>query len=214
VAQLNTELTKMRQTGEATEARVAQLQSELTHAHQSEEGKTSQLAQLERQLAETRRSDGDRAARVAQLEKELVVARQSTEQANAQTRQIESKQGPRRITPEERKQFRDAAHGLATGKVIVSAFFDNKETHDFGAEILGLLKDAGFEVRESAPANFFTTSRPSSGIRIGCLDMSNPPPHFATVRKALAAIGLDAPDTTVVNADELQVVEIQITPRQ
>ena len=214
LAQLDAELSKVRQAGAASEVRVAKLQSELSTAHQSEAGKASRLVELERQLTETRRSDEGRAARVSQLEKELALARQSTEKATAQTKQIESKQGPRTITPEQRKEFRDAMHGLATGKVIVSAFFDNQETHDFGAEILFLLKDAGFDVVERAPVNFFTTSRPSSGIRIGCQDVNNPPAHFGTVRKAFAAIGLEAPDTTVVNADEPEVVEIQITPRQ
>jgi hypothetical protein len=214
LAELDAELMKARQAGEATTARVAQLKSELTNAHRSEEGKAARLGQLEKQLAETRRSDETRASRVSQLEKELAVARRSVEQANAQTKEVASKQGPRRITPEERAQFRETARGLPTGKVIVSAFFDNQETHDFGAEILSLLKDAGFDVVESTPVNFFTTSRPSSGIRIGCQDMTNPPAHFATVRKVLAAVGLDAPDTTVVNADEPDVVEIQITPRQ
>ncbi len=214
LAELDTELTKSRQAGEATAARVAQLQSELTNAHQSENGKTARLAELEETLAETRRSEETRASRVSQLEKELALARRSVEQANAQTKEIELKQGPRRFTPEQRKQFLDAARGLATGKVIVSAFFDNQETHDFGGEILSLLKETGFDVVERAPVNFFTTSRPSSGIRVGCQDMNNPPAHLATVRKVLAAVGLDAPDTTVVNADEADVVEIQITPRQ
>jgi hypothetical protein len=214
LAELDTELTKSRRAREVTAARVAQLQSELSTAHQSEEGKAARLAELEKTLAETRRSEEARASRVAQLEKDLAAARRSVDEANAQTKEIEQKQGPRRITPEQRTQFLTAARGLPTGKVIVSAFFDNRETHDFGAEILSLLKDAGFDVVERAPVNFFTTSRPSSGIRIGCQDMNNPPPHFATVRKVLAALGLEAPDTTVVNADEPDVVEIQITPRQ
>jgi uncharacterized coiled-coil DUF342 family protein len=235
LAEVDAELTKARQAGETTAARVAQLQSELTSVHQSEEGKAARLAEIEKKLAdaqrsdetratriaelekkfsETQRSDEAKAARVAELEKELVLARRSVEQANAQTKEVELKQGPRRLTPEQRTQFLAAARGLPTGKVIVSAFFDNQETHEFGAEILNLLKEAGFDVVERAPVNFFTTSRPSSGIRIGCQDMNNPPAHLASVRKVLAAVGLEAPDTTVVNADEPDVVEIQITPRQ
>lgn len=212
--QLDSELAKARKAGELTEARVAQLQNELATSHQSEEGKAARLGELERQLTETRRAEKERAERVVLLEKNLAVARQSAEEASAQTKEIAFKQGPRRISLEQRKGFLDATKGLAKGKVIVSAFFDNRETHDFGAEVLGLLKEAGFEVVERAPVNFFTTSRPSSGIRIGCQDMGNPPLHFLTVRKALAAVGLEAPDTTVVNADEPEVVEIQITPRQ
>lgn len=235
MAELDAELTKARQAGEATAARVAQLQTQLTSAHQSEEGKaaslaelekkfaesqraaemrTTQLAQLEKKFIEAHRSDETRALRVAELEKELALARQSVEQANAQTKEIELKQGPRRLTPEQRTRFLAAARGLPAGKVIVSAFFDNQETHDFGAEILSLLKESGFDVVERAPVNFFTTSRPSSGVRIGCQDMNNPPAHLASVRKVLASVGLEAPDTTVVNADGPDIVEIQITPRQ
>jgi hypothetical protein len=103
---------------------------------------------------------------------------------------------------------------MPTGKVIVSAFFDNKETHEFGAQILNLLKEDGFAVIQRAPINFFTTSRPSGGVRIGCENISAPPPHFATVRQGLKAMGVDAPTTTLINAREEGVVEIQVTPRE
>ena len=106
-----------------------------------------------------------------------------------------------------------AVQGLPTGKVIISAFFENKETHDFGQSILKLLKDTGFTVVEQTPVNFFTTSRPSSGIRIGCEDMIHPPAHFATLRNGFEAMGIEIPDSSVVNADSNDVVEIQITPR-
>jgi hypothetical protein len=98
--------------------------------------------------------------------------------------------------------------------VIVSAFFENKETHDFGRSIVALLKNAGFTVVEQAPVNFFTTSRPSSGIRIGCEDMIHPPAHFATLRKGFEAMGIEIPNASIVNADASDLVEIQITPKE
>src|ERR1700737_2377287 len=142
------------------------------------------------------------------------ISRQSAQETKGLARQLEQKQGPRKITPEQRAQFLNAVRGRPTGRVIVSAFFDNKETHDFSQEILSLLRQGGFEVIQSAPINFFTTSRPLSGVRIGCEDIVNPPPHFATVEKGFRAIGLDAPTTTLINAREKDVVEIQVTPKQ
>jgi hypothetical protein len=68
-------------------------------------------------------------------------------------------------------------------------------------------------VVEQTPANFFTTSRPSSGIRIGCEDMAHPPAHFATLRKGFEAMGIEISDSSVVNADSTDIVEIQITPK-
>jgi len=135
------------------------------------------------------------------------------EEAKALAKQIEEKQGPRRITPEQRSQFLKAVRGLPTGKVIVSAFFDNKETHHFGAEIVSLLKEAGFNVIESAPLNFFTTSRPTSGIRIGFQDVNNAPPHAMTLQKGFSAMGSEPSTTTLVNSEEEDVVEIQVTPK-
>ena len=63
---------------------------------------------------------------------------------------------------------------MPKGKVIVSAIFFNKETHTLGEEIVSLLKRAGFKVLSPEPLNFFTTSRPSSGIRIGFRNQARP----------------------------------------
>jgi len=214
LSQMQTDLGKVRQSDEQKESRVAQLERELTEARDTEKKTAARLAQLETDLANSRRADEEKGVRLAQMDMDLQKARQSTDQAKAETKRVESAEGPRLITPEQRKQFIESVRGLPTGKVLVSAFFENPETHHFGAELLGLLKSAGFSVVERAPLNFFTTSRPSSGVRIGCQDINNPPPHFETVRKALESIGLDAPTTNIVNADEDDVVEIQVTPKQ
>ena len=196
--------------------RLSRAEAELAAARRSEEAKASRLAQTEAELAAARRSEEAKALRLAQTETDLAAARRSAEEAKALAMQLEEKQGPRRITPEQRSQFLNTVRGLPTGKVIVSAFFDNKETHDFGAEILSLLKEDGFDVIKRAPVDFFTTSRPSSGIRIGCENISNPPSHFFTVQKGFRAMGLETSTTTLINLqeDEDDVVEVQVTPRQ
>ena len=213
LAQLQSDLSKARQADEQKASRVADLERQLADARLSEKNTAARLAQLETDLGSTRRADEEKGVRLAQMEMDLKNAKQSTDLAKAEIKRVESADGPRVITPEERKQFIDTVRGLPTGKVLVSAFFENAETHQFGAELLNLLKTAGFSVIERAPLNFFTTSRPHSGVRIGCQDINNPPPHFETVRKALESIGLEASTTNIVNADEEDVVEIQVTPR-
>jgi hypothetical protein len=160
-----------------------------------------------------RRSDQAMALRLSQLEAELVTARLAAEQAKALNNQAQEKQRPRTITPEQRKGFLNAVRGMPKGKVMASAFFENEEAQDFAAELLSLLKEAGFDVIESNPLNFFTTARPSGGVRIGCEDVHNAPAQFATVRNGLKALGLDSPATTLVNAEAADVVEIQVTPK-
>jgi hypothetical protein len=193
---------------------LSQMENEIAAARRSEESTASRLSQTEKELAAARRATEEKALRLSQVEAELAIARHSAADAKAIARQLEQQRGPRKITPEQRTQFLEAVRGLPTGKVIVSAFFDNRETHDFGAEILSLLKQDGFEVIQRAPINFFTTSRPSSGVRIGCENIANPPPHFTTLKEGFKAIGLDAPTTTLINAREDDVVEIQVTPKQ
>ncbi len=214
ISQLETELTAARRAEEARSSRVSQLEGKLTDVQHSAEAKASRVSQLEGELALTRQSEQQKTSRLSELESELKATRRSADQAQEQAKRFESEQGPRLIKPEQRTQFLEAVRGLATGKILVSAFFENKETHDFGADLLTLLKEAGFDAVERAPVNFFTTSRPSGGIRIGCQDITHAPPHFATVRKGFEAIGLDVPNTSIVNAEENDVVEIQITPKQ
>jgi hypothetical protein len=210
---LQADLSKARESGEQKESRVAQLEREVAAARLSEKNNSALLAQLEADLAGSRRADEEKGVRLAQMEIDVRNARQSTDQAKAEVKRVESADGPRVLTPEQRKQFIESVRGLPTGKVLVSAFFENPETHQFGGELLNLLKGAGFSVVERAPLNFFTTSRPSSGVRIGCQDINNPPPQFETVRKALESIGLEASTTNIVNADDADVVEIQVTPK-
>ena len=214
ISQLEKDLTAARRTEEAWSSKLSQLQGKLTDVQHSEEAKASRVSQLEGELAKTRQSEQQKTSRLSELESELKTTRRSADQAQAQARRFESEQGPRVITPEQRAQFLEAVRGLSTGKILVSAFFENKETHEFGADLLTLLKEAGFDTVERAPVNFFTTSRPSGGIRIGCQDIAHAPAHFATVRKGFEAIGLNVPNTSIVNAEEDDVVEIQITPKQ
>lgn len=214
LTQLEGELANVRRLEEAKRSQLSQLEGKLTETQRAEQTKAARLTQLETELADVHRSDEQKAVRLVELETQLKTARQSADQAQAETKRVESRRGPRSITPDQRKQFLDAIRGLPTGKILVSAFFENKETHEFGAELLSLFKDAGFAVVERTPVNFFTTSRPSSGIRIGCQDVNQAPPHYATVRKGLETIGIDAPMTSIVNAQEPDVVEIQITPKQ
>jgi hypothetical protein len=208
------ELASARHSEEEKNARLTKIEIELAAAKRSTESTASRLAQLEKELAAARRATEQKALRLSQVEAELAIARHSADEAKATAQQLERGQGPRRITPEQRTQFLNAVRGLPTGKVIVSALFDNKETHEFAAEMLSLLKQDGFVVTQREPTNFFTTSRPSSGVRIGCEDLSNPPPHLATLRQGFKALGVDAPTTTAINAREEGVVEIQLTPRQ
>ncbi len=211
---IRTELATVRQSEEAKTLRLSQVEKELATTKRSEESMAARLSQTEKDLAAIRRVTEEKALRLSQVEAELSRARHSAEEAAAIARQMEQKQGPRKITPEQRAQFLNAVRGRPSGKVIVSVFFDNQETHDFGQEILGLVKEGGFEVIQSAPVNFFSTARPLSGVTIGCEDTVNPPPHFATVDAGFQAIGLDAPMTTLINARERDVVEIQVTPKQ
>lgn len=232
VTQVEAELVKTRKSEEAKAIRVTQIEAELAAAQKSEEGKAIRVTEIERELAGARRSEEAKTIRLAELEAELATLRRSAEEATKQmeaelaalrhsteeartlAKNLEGKQGPRKITPEQRTQFLNAVRGQPTGKIIVSAFFDNEETHDFGAEILGLLKEAGFDVVERAPVNFFTTSRPSSGLRIGTEHLNNGPAHFYSVKEGFRAMGLETPTTSLINAKEDDVVEVQVTPRQ
>lgn len=214
LSQIETELAAAKRSQESMAARLSDTESELTAARRANDDKTLLLSQAEANLAAARKSAEEKTSSLSQVEAELTAARRSADEAENLAKQLEQKKGPRKITPEQRTEFLNAVRGMPTGKVIVSAFFDNKETHEFGAEILNLLKEDGFEVIQRAPVNFFTTSRPSSGVRIGCQNISAPPRHFATVRQGLKAIGVDAPTTTLINAREEDVVEIQVTPRE
>src|SRR4051812_29371861 len=155
LTQLQADLSKARQSDEDKQSRVAQLERDVAAARLLEKNNAARLAQLESDLASTRRADEEKGVRLAQMEMDLQNARQSTDLAKAEIKRVESADGPRAITPEERKQFIGSARGLPTGKVLVSAFFENPETHQFGAELLNLLKAAGFSVVERAPLNFF-----------------------------------------------------------
>jgi hypothetical protein len=213
ISQIEAELTAAKHSQESMASRLSETVTELAAARRATDEKTLLLSQAEAELATARKSEEEKTLRLSQLEAELAIARRSAEEAETLAKQLEQKQGPRKITSEQRTEFLKAIRGMPTGKVIVSAFFDNKETHEFGAQILSLLKEDGFEVIQRAPLNFFTASRPASGVRIGCENISDPPPHFTTVRQGLKAIGLDAPITTLINAREEDMVEIQVTPR-
>jgi len=214
LSQIETELTAAKHSQESMASRLSKTETELAAARRATDEKTLLLSQAEAGLAAARKSEEEKTLRLSQVEAELAMARRSTEEAKTLAKQLEQKQVPRKITSEQRTEFLNAIRGMPTGKVIVSAFFDNKETHEFGAQILSLLKEDGFELTQRAPLNFFTASRPASGVRIGCENISDPPPHFTTVRKGLKAMGLDAQTTTLINAREEDVVEIQVTPRQ
>jgi len=214
LSKIETELAAARRATDEKTLLLSQAETELAAARRATDEKTLLLSQAEAELAAARKSEEEKTSRLSQVEAELAIARRSADEAGTLAKQLEQKQGPRKITPEQRTGFLNAVRGMPTGKVIVSAFFDNKETHEFGAQILNLLKEDGFEVVQRAPINFFTTSRPSGGVRIGCENISSPPPHFATVRQGLKAMGVDAPTTTLINAREEGVVEIQVTPRE
>lgn len=214
LSQVAAELAATQRSDEANALRLSEVGADLAAARLSEETKALRLSEIDAELAAARRSEEMKALLLSQAEAELAKARRSAEEAKALVKQMEEKQHPRRMTPEQRSQFLNAVRGLPKGKVIVSAFFSNKETHDLGAEILGLLKEAGFNVIEPAPLDFFTTSRPSSGIRIGYQNTTNSPSHAITVRKGFSAIGWDLPTTNLVNAHEEDVVEIQVTPKE
>jgi hypothetical protein len=214
LSQTEAELVVTRRSEEAKAFRVTQTEAELVVARRAEKEKALRLSQMEAELSAVRRSQEATASRLAQAEAELAAARRSAEEAKGLVKRLEEKQRPRTITPEQRSQFLNAVRGQPKGKVIVSAIFFNKETHDVGAEMLSLLKEAGFDVIEPAPLNFFTTSRPPSGVRIGVRNESDAPPQVVTVLKGLSAMGLDPPTTTLVNAQEDDVVEIQVTPKE
>jgi hypothetical protein len=99
-----------------------QSQAELATARGSEETKVSRLKKVEIELAAARRATDEKTLRLSQLGAELAIARRSAEKAETLVKQLERKQGPRKITPEQRTEFLNAIRGMPTGKVIVSAF--------------------------------------------------------------------------------------------
>ena len=216
LAKVQRDLAEAQKSDKAKTERVARLESDFETVKRSEQEKTSRVVQLEEQLGQVQKSEAERTSRLTQLEKDLAVARKASTQEVAPPAEgpDSAPKTARNVTPEQREQFLHAVQGRATGKVIVSAFFENKETHDFGRSVIALLRAAGFEVVEQAPVNFFTTSRPSSGIRIGCESMSHPPSHFVSIRKGFEAMGVEIPDASIVNAQDPDVVEIQITPKE
>jgi YesN/AraC family two-component response regulator len=211
---MRAELAALRQSEKTKTLRLSEVERELATTKRSEQSIASRLSQMEKNLAAVRLLTEEKALRLSELEAELSLARHSAEQAEEAAQQLDQNESPRKISPEQRAQFFDAVRGQATGKVIVSALFSHKETHDFAQEILSLLKEGGFEVNYSVPINFFSTAWPSSGVRIGCKDDGNPPSHCSTVAAGFRAMGLEAPITTLINARENDVVEIQVTPRQ
>jgi hypothetical protein len=213
LAKATAELDRIQKSEKAKTQRVVKLESDVATIRRSEEEKSSRVTQLEGQISELRRADGEKATRLSQVQKDLEAAKKKSEQQAMPARPTTATEIGRLISETQRAAFMRAVQGLPTGKVIISAFFENRETHDFGRSILKLLKDTGFTVVEQTPANFFTTSRPSSGIRIGCEDMVHPPAHFATLRKGFEGMGIEIPDSSVVNADSNDIVEIQITPK-
>jgi hypothetical protein len=214
LAKAATELDRLQKSEKAKTERVAKLENDVATIRRSEEEKSSRVAQLEGQISELRRGEDEKATRISEMQKDMETARRTSEkQAVAARSTPPTTEAGRLISETQRTAFMQAVQGLPTGQVIISAFFENKETHDFGRSILKLLKDAGFTVVEQAPVNFFTTSRPSGGVRIGCEDMAHPPAHFATLRKGFEAMGIEIPDSSVVNADATDIVEIQITPK-
>jgi hypothetical protein len=212
LAKATADLDRIQKSEKTKTERVAKLESDVATIRRSEEEKSSRVAQLEGQISELRRADVEKATRISQMQKDLEAAEKTSKQALASWVAPTPEAG-REISESQRTAFIQAVKGLPIGKVIISAFFENRETHEFGRSILKLLRGAGFDVIEQAPVNFFTTSRPSSGIRIGCADMIHPPAHFATLRKGFEAMGLEIPDSSIVNADSSDVVEIQITPK-
>jgi transposase len=195
-------------------SRLAQVESELAALRQSEEEKGLRAAQAEAELLATRREKDAIASRLVPLEAELAQTRRTAEEATTLSKLLQDKHRPRTITREQRNQFLEATRGQAKGKVIVSAIFFNKETHETAAEVLSLLKEAGFDLVEPAPLNFFTTSRPVSGIRVGFKNDGAEPSQVATLQKGFRAIGWDLPTTTLVNAQESDIAEIQVTPKE
>lgn len=207
------ELDRIQKSEKAKTERVVKLESDVATIRRSEEEKSSRVAQLEGQISDLRRADKEKTTRFAQIQKDLEAAKKKSEQQTLAAGAAPTPEAGREISETQRTAFMQAVKGLPTGKVIISAFFENRETHEFGRSVLKLLKGAGFNVIEQSPVNFFTTSRPSSGIRIGCEDMAHPPGHFATLRKGFEAMGVEISDSSVVNADSTDIVEIQITPK-
>lgn len=213
LAKATAELDRIQKSEKAKTERVVKLENDVATIRRAEEEKSSRVAQLEGQISQLRRADDEKTTRLSQVQKDLEAAKKTSERQAIAARPTPAPETGRLISETQRAAFTRAIQGLPTGKVIISAFFENRETHDFGRSILKLLRDAGFTAVEQAPVNFFTTSRPSSGIRIGCEDMNHPPAHFATLRKGFEAMGIEVPDSSVVNADSNEVVEIQITPK-
>jgi hypothetical protein len=194
--------------------RLNQVEAELAKTRQSDQEKSRKISDAESQLAQSRQAAQESSTRLTKLDNELAEARHSADQAKAVAGQLQAAQRPRTITAEQRLTFLETVRGLSRGKVIVSAIFFNKETHDFGRQITKLLSEAGFSLIESEPLNFFTTSRPPSGIRIGFKGDNSEPPQVETLLKGFRAMGLDPSETTLVNSDAEDVVEIQVTPRE
>jgi len=235
VAQLQSDLKGARATNEKNSARLGQLEAELDAERTASNQKSSRLTKLEAELATVRAineknnarltqveaelaaanaANEQKSSRLSQVEPELAAAKKTAEEAKALAKQLEKKEQPRTITPERRSQFLDAVKGLPKGKVIVSAIFFNNEAHELGSEIVNLLDEAGFDVLAPEPLNFFTTSRPPSGIRIGYKNPTDKPADAVTLEKGFTVMGWPPERTTLVNGKDSDVVEIQVTPRE
>ena len=214
LSQTEADLAAARKSDKEKGDRLSQVEADLAKTRQSEDAKSKRIADLEAQLAQARQAAQDNAGKLTKMEVDLVQARRAADEAKLVAGKLEAAQRPRAITPEQRLHFLEAVRGQSRGKVIVSAIFFNNETHTFGNQLTKLLKDAGFTLLDPEPLNFFTTSRPPSGIRIGFKNGSSEPAHVATLLKGFRAIGLDPTETTLVNSDSDDVVEIQVTPKE
>src|SRR6202040_3267161 len=105
---VETELAAAWKSEKATSLRLSQIETELTAAKHFQESMASRLSKTEPELATARRAPAEKTLRLSQLEAELAMARRSAQEAETLAKQLEQKQGPRKITPEQRTEFVNA----------------------------------------------------------------------------------------------------------
>jgi hypothetical protein len=141
----------------------------------------------------------------------ISLAEVETKRAEAERKllEVEKKIAPREITEEQKRTFLAIIQGHPTGKVIVSAFFDDKEGHGFAKQITDLIKEAGFEVIEDRTLNFFAQGG-GDNVQLGIVNLTRTPVHAISLQIGFGAIGINAGLTGTINTKAEDVVEIQV----
>jgi hypothetical protein len=100
-----------------------------------------------------------------------------------------AKQGPRKITAEQRKTFSRVTQTIPKGKVLVMTFTQDAEVSAYAEQIWNMLIEAKFDVDQHLSFGIGGTS--PVGVVLRFVDDKHPPAHLSSVITGFKSIGID-----------------------